>query len=474
MTLPFRIGPVSLVLLIVALLGSAAPAAVGAAAPPSDWDVTRQGLVWQVPEMARARVRADVPFEAGRVDGLTMDLYYPPEASPGALPGAVVFVNGVGDLPGNPLRAWAIYQDWARAVTTRGLVGITYGAEAGRTAENLAALFEHLKAHGRELGLDPDRLGLYACSANVTTGLPFTLTASGAPLRAAVFFYGNAAVDSLRPDLPVFYVKAQRDGAGLNAGIDQLWQRARDRMTPWTMTVGRGLPHAFDGLDVSDYSRGLVQQALDFWATHLGPLPPAPPNPLPRRVNAAIYAQDFAAAARLLEPEYRAGDSAPDVGRLLLLCYRNLRDLERGLPLAEQQVRLHPDVANLWSGHGALLLAAQRPGDAAASFEKALHLGARDFFTYNQVIMAQLAAGNPAAAVRRGEEAARLFPAMAGIHYNLACAHARHGQPAPAVAALAAAIQAGYRDRKSIESDPDLESLRADPGYRKLMDALPE
>lgn len=469
MPVPVRFRRLALLGLLLPLLP--VPAA-RAAAPATAWDVTRIGLVWQVPEMARARVRTDVPYDLSRPTPLTMDLYYPPDASGGQLPGAVIFVNGVGDLPDNPLRSWAIYRDWARAVTTRGLVGIVYGAEAGRTGENLASLFAHLRAHGRELGLDPERLALYACSANVTAGLPFAMSPAAAALRGAVIFYGNAAVDSLRTDLPVFYVRAERDGAGLNQGIDGLWQRARAAQLPWAMVQGRGLPHGFDGLDVGEPSRALVQQALDFWVAHLRPLPPAPPNPVARRANAAIYGQDFAGAARLLEAESKAAPADPDVARLLLLCYRNLRDTTRGLPYAEEQVRRHPEVAHLWSSQGALLLAANRPEEAARSLETAVERGSADFFTYNQLIIAHLAAGQVAEAIRRGETAAGLFPTAAGIHYNLACAHARHHQPAPALAALAAAIRAGYRDRAAMESDPDLAELRGEARFIELMQGL--
>lgn len=461
-------------LLLSGLLMFAAPSVALAAAPPSSWDITRCGLVWQVPEMARARVRTGVPYQPGRADSQVMDLYYPPDARTDRPRGAVIFINGVGDLPDNPLRQWQIYTDWARAVSTRGLIGITYGAEAGRTAEQLAALFDHLKAHGAELGIDPSRLGLFACSANVTAGLPFAASVSGGSLRAAVFYYGNAAADSLRPDLPVFYVRAERDGAQILQGIERLWQRARDAHLPWVMVEGRGLPHAFDAVDVSAGSRALVQQTLDFWCAHLEPLPAAPGNPVQRQVNAAIYAGDFAAAARLLEPIYRGGDPEPDVARLLLHCYRNLRDLDRGLPLAEELSRLHPERPYVWSAHGALLLAADRPADAARSLETAVARGARDLNTHNHLVMALLAAGDPAGAARAGEAAARLFPTAAVIHYNLACAHARNHAAGPALDALSAAIRAGYRDRRSIESDPDFESLRGDPAFQRLVGGLAE
>jgi tetratricopeptide (TPR) repeat protein len=54
-------------------------------------------------------------------------------------------------------------------------------------------------------------------------------------------------------------------------------------------------------------------------------------------------------------------------------------------------------------------------------------------------------------------------------HYNLACSLARNDQPQEAVDELRRAISHGYRDMEYLETDPDLESLRNQPGYRELL-----
>jgi predicted esterase len=56
--------------------------------------------------------------------------------------------------------------------------------------------------------------------------------------------------------------------------------------------------------------------------------------------------------------------------------------------------------------------------------------------------------------------------------YNLACARARSGDSDGAVAALRDAVKAGYRDLAALEADPDLESIRGEPGYRALVEGL--
>ena len=66
-------------------------------------------------------------------------------------------------------------------------------------------------------------------------------------------------------------------------------------------------------------------------------------------------------------------------------------------------------------------------------------------------------------------------------HYNLACIHALRAARATeraaaeidlAFASLATAIDAGFRDAALLESDPDLESLRGDARFQKILDRV--
>ena len=53
--------------------------------------------------------------------------------------------------------------------------------------------------------------------------------------------------------------------------------------------------------------------------------------------------------------------------------------------------------------------------------------------------------------------------------YNLACRYALLKQPDLAFVTLRKAIELGYRDFRYIEEDRDLESIRKDPRFRKLL-----
>ena len=81
-------------------------------------------------------------------------------------------------------------------------------------------------------------------------------------------------------------------------------------------------------------------------------------------------------------------------------------------------------------------------------------------------------AGRYAEAVVWLRRARLLYPADAQLAYNLACAQARTGAKDAALKTLADAIDLGFRDKAHIEKDPDWDSLRSDPAYRKILEKL--
>ncbi len=54
------------------------------------------------------------------------------------------------------------------------------------------------------------------------------------------------------------------------------------------------------------------------------------------------------------------------------------------------------------------------------------------------------------------------------VHYNLACSYSLTGQQEEAAAALAEAIEYGYRDFKWLAEDPDLADLREHSAYTRV------
>jgi tetratricopeptide (TPR) repeat protein len=62
-----------------------------------------------------------------------------------------------------------------------------------------------------------------------------------------------------------------------------------------------------------------------------------------------------------------------------------------------------------------------------------------------------------------------LRPADPTARYNLACRYALLKQPDLALVTLRKAIELGYRDFRYMEEDRDLDSIRKDPRFRKLL-----
>src|SRR5437773_447065 len=84
-------------------------------------------VVYEIPGMASAIVRRDVPYGTAGAVAVTMDLYYP-SAAPGATLPAIVVVLGYPPREPNPLGCafkemeWSV--SWGRLIAASGIVAI--------------------------------------------------------------------------------------------------------------------------------------------------------------------------------------------------------------------------------------------------------------------------------------------------------------------------------------------------------------
>ena len=58
------------------------------------------------------------------------------------------------------------------------------------------------------------------------------------------------------------------------------------------------------------------------------------------------------------------------------------------------------------------------------------------------------------------------------VQYNLACSYSLLGNPDEAVASLEAAIALGYRDFEFMRKDRDLDPIRKDARFQRLVESL--
>jgi tetratricopeptide (TPR) repeat protein len=67
------------------------------------------------------------------------------------------------------------------------------------------------------------------------------------------------------------------------------------------------------------------------------------------------------------------------------------------------------------------------------------------------------------------EKLVAVRPTDPTAHYNLACRYALLKQRDKAITALRKAVELGYRDFAFMQEDHDLDSIRKDPRFRKLI-----
>lgn len=59
---------------------------------------------------------------------------------------------------------------------------------------------------------------------------------------------------------------------------------------------------------------------------------------------------------------------------------------------------------------------------------------------------------------------------LQAAHYNMACAHAQLNQLPESINSLASAFQAGFDNYATVRGDPDLDPIKKDKDFEKLME----
>lgn len=80
--------------------------------------------------------------------------------------------------------------------------------------------------------------------------------------------------------------------------------------------------------------------------------------------------------------------------------------------------------------------------------------------------------GRIADGLKMDRKLVRLEPDNATAHYNLACSLALCKKRPDALRSLRKAVDLGYDDLDWMQQDPDLETLKADPEFQKLLGQL--
>ncbi|MEQ1762044.1 MAG: tetratricopeptide repeat protein [Pyrinomonadaceae bacterium] len=449
----------------------------------SELSPTRWGVVLDSPEAKNVTVKKDVTYLKDDRSTLGIDIYAPPGMKAGEKRPAVIFLNAIGDNPSGKVKEWGIYSSWPRLIAAHGMIGISMDADASRIQDSLKGIFAFLEREGASYGIDASRLGVYAASANTTQSIVYLMSDGAAKgIRAAALYYGAtpSAETRLRKDLPVLFILAEGDAqGGMGQASMGLWQRVAQERAPWTLMFAADLLHAFDAFQDNDSSRRIVIQTIDFWRTHLQPVPQPTWQPSPaREIVATTYGSDFQKTADLLERYIAANPSDAQAYVMRGRALNSLRKYDEASAVYEKAQQLAPDHQAIPAGLGQVRFAQRRYQDAIPLLSKAIENGFRNSLVYGQLAFSQMSLNRNEEAIRTYEKAfeAGIPPGAntRGVaYYNMACAYARLKNLDKSFEMLGKAVDEGFANRNTFASDTDLEVLRSDPRFAKLLDRLP-
>jgi dienelactone hydrolase len=242
-------------------------------------------VVLAVPGMEQTKV-ASVAYKPGHA----MDVYYPGSyAFDGRRLPVVVFAMGYSaDFTkgwfGAELKDLGQYVSWGEIVAASGMIGVAY--QTDYPDDDLDAVLDFIRAQGRRLGMDCDRIAVFACSGNAQTGLAAladkTAEYRGA-IRCGVVYYpiisyfmnkGEEVMPApfkreLRKDVPLLIVAIGDERPEWKAAVEGFLAGLEGRGLPLqVITYEKGV-HGFDTDQPTDESKQIVEKTLAFFRQHM-------------------------------------------------------------------------------------------------------------------------------------------------------------------------------------------------------------
>ena len=255
-------------------------------------------VVYSIPGMEQARVREDLVYRSLDEGELKLDIYYPPDYTPGTPLPAAVLVHG--DWPPHIIqhsKDLGVYVSWGQLIAASGLVAVNFNHRATErltrvrdAAGDVAQLLGYVRYYADTLDIIANRLCIWAFSAGMPLGMWAALRGSPGYVRSIVAYYGvmdlqqardvlpeDVAEDDLRDFSALHYLeeyggkiaptliaKAGHDSPRLNATIDRFVQRAAELGASVQLIEHAQGRHGFDTLNDDDRSREIIRQTLEF------------------------------------------------------------------------------------------------------------------------------------------------------------------------------------------------------------------
>jgi len=276
--------------------GALAQEANKPAKEPTLEEIKPMRVVYSVQGMERVKVQKNLVYKKAGDLELQMDVYAPPDLKRGERRPAIIFVSG--DAPWEilkDLKDWGVYVSYGQLAAASGFVGVTFNHRSTEkftkirdAAQDIDDAIAYARGHADQLGLDPDRICLWAYSA----GGPFLRTMlrdKPAFVRCIVGYYsmfglpqGTAPEDVVREFTvanylgqnprnvpPLMVVRAGKDVPFINDSADEFLREAvKQNLNIEFINYVEGT-HGFD-VDVNtDRTREIIKRTLEFVKKHL-------------------------------------------------------------------------------------------------------------------------------------------------------------------------------------------------------------
>jgi dienelactone hydrolase len=225
-------------------------------------------MVYHEPAMDKVTVQKGLVYKTVNQDTvLTFDVYYPPKYSKKTPLPVVVFASGIMQIP-----SWQIYKDWASLVAAHGMIAITYQGRFEKGIQDMNDLLAQVQKQAGELKVDPNKVAIWACSANGQIGWPTANNPTNELIKAVAIYYGVIPAQERmvnRKNLEILLVRAGLDSYSLNQGMDELMANALKSDTHVEFINYPQGQHAFDGVDNTPRSKEIILQTIDFFKRNL-------------------------------------------------------------------------------------------------------------------------------------------------------------------------------------------------------------
>lgn len=262
-------------------------------------DISKKRIVYQIPDVDTISIQREIEYQKTETGEQTLDIYYPPDSKHEVKIPIVIFVNGYPDpgfqkIVGCKLKDMGSYISRGQLTAASRMAAITY-TTGTEPATDIHVLIQYIQQNASTFGINEDRIGVWACSANVPNALSILMNEDRDYLKCAVLCYGfmldleqstyvaDAAkqwgfanpcagkpLTYLTQNIPLFIARAGQDETPhLNETIDGFMSAGLRSNLPITFVNHPTAPHAFDLMHDSKTTHKIIRQILTFMQFHL-------------------------------------------------------------------------------------------------------------------------------------------------------------------------------------------------------------